>query len=157
MTNTIRRITHLIAVSGFMAVILPLPAQGYTSLRFDGPTTGERAPIIELVEVADSFYGTTSYGNGDVSPYESLIQIHFPDEAGRTWARRVMACESGGNPDAENPVSTASGLFQFLDSTWAWASEGAGFRNADVYDASTHVAVAAWLYYNVGPSQWSCK
>lgn len=36
---------------------------------------------------------------------------------------QVEACiikrESGGNPVAKNPRSTASGLYQFLDSTWA--------------------------------------
>lgn len=31
----------------------------------------------------------------------------------------VLARESGGNPTAQNPRSTASGLWQFLDSTWA--------------------------------------
>ncbi len=30
----------------------------------------------------------------------------------------VLRRESGGNPTAENPTSTASGLWQFLDSTW---------------------------------------
>lgn len=32
---------------------------------------------------------------------------------------RVLACESGGNPTAQNPRSSASGLWQILDSTWA--------------------------------------
>lgn len=32
---------------------------------------------------------------------------------------RVLACESGGNPTAQNPTSTASGLWQILDGTWA--------------------------------------
>jgi hypothetical protein len=30
----------------------------------------------------------------------------------------VITRESGGNPDAQNPDSTASGLFGFLDTTW---------------------------------------
>ncbi|MCW2900947.1 MAG: hypothetical protein JWO67_3212 [Streptosporangiaceae bacterium] len=30
----------------------------------------------------------------------------------------IIHCESGGNPAAQNPSSTASGLYQFLDSTW---------------------------------------
>lgn len=30
----------------------------------------------------------------------------------------IVQCESGGNPRAQNPHSTASGLFQDLDSTW---------------------------------------
>lgn len=31
----------------------------------------------------------------------------------------IAQCESGGNPRATNPSSTASGLYQFLDSSWA--------------------------------------
>ena len=31
---------------------------------------------------------------------------------------RIAECESGLNPGAKNPKSTATGLFQFLHSTW---------------------------------------
>jgi soluble lytic murein transglycosylase-like protein len=34
-------------------------------------------------------------------------------------AMRIAQIESGGNPRAQNPRSTAGGLYQFLDSTWA--------------------------------------
>jgi len=30
----------------------------------------------------------------------------------------IIACESGGDPKAKNPSSTASGLFQFINGTW---------------------------------------
>lgn len=30
----------------------------------------------------------------------------------------IIACESSGNAKAQNPVSSASGLFQFITSTW---------------------------------------
>ena len=43
----------------------------------------------------------------------------------------VIHCESVGDPLAYNPVSGASGLFQFIPSPWAWASEGAGFAGAE--------------------------
>lgn len=35
-----------------------------------------------------------------------------------SFLRCVIAHESRGNPNAENPTSTASGLFQFIDGTW---------------------------------------
>ncbi len=70
-----------------------------------------------------------------------------------------MACESNGDPKAYNPSSGASGLFQFIPSTWASASVSAGYSGADVFDGPTNIAVAAWLSAN-SPSpwqQWSCK
>lgn len=42
---------------------------------------------------------------------------HAPSAA-VSFLKCVMAHESHGNPRAENPRSTASGLFQFLDGTW---------------------------------------
>ena len=35
-----------------------------------------------------------------------------------SFLRCVIQHESRGNPRAENPSSTASGLFQFIDGTW---------------------------------------
>jgi hypothetical protein len=40
----------------------------------------------------------------------------------------VRAHESGGNYQAKNPRSTASGAYQFLDSTWRTMSARAGHR-----------------------------
>lgn len=41
----------------------------------------------------------------------------FADAAEPDWGP-IIACESGGNPKAKNPSSTASGLFQFINGTW---------------------------------------
>ena len=30
----------------------------------------------------------------------------------------IMMCESGGNPKAKNPTSSAKGLYQIIDGTW---------------------------------------
>lgn len=49
------------------------------------------------------------------------IQPSTPPPTGTSWdtfAACVIAHESGGNPTAANPTSSASGLFQDLDSTW---------------------------------------
>ena len=42
-------------------------------------------------------------------------------------AEAIKHCESGGRYDAQNPKSTASGAYQFLDGTWA---NYKGFRRA---------------------------
>ena len=69
-----------------------------------------------------------------------------------TWAERVAYCESRDNPLAVNPISNASGLFQFLPSTWS----GTPYAAASVFDPVANAQAAAWLYQRYGPSQWSC-
>jgi muramidase (phage lysozyme) len=72
-----------------------------------------------------------------------------------------MRCETGGtfDPTIENPRSTASGLFQFLDSTWRKARElvGAGqYARASHAPAPVQIAAAgAWLRATSW-SQWEC-
>ncbi len=36
----------------------------------------------------------------------------------------VIECESGGDPTLQNPVSSASGLYQFINSTWEYTWTG---------------------------------
>ena len=54
-----------------------------------------------------------------------------------------LACvrrhESGGNYQAKNPVSTASGAYQFLDGTWATMSARAGHSG---YGSARHAPPA---------------
>lgn len=73
-----------------------------------------------------------------------LVERYFP-EGLVDEALAIIQCESRGNPDAENPRSTATGLFQFLSSTWTWASAEAGWAGASRYDPEANTAVAAWL------------
>lgn len=79
-----------------------------------------------------------------VEPWRPLVQLYFPGDFVEQ-ALRVMRCESGGNPDAVHPGSDATGLFQFLASTWAFASVQAGFGGSSRFDAEANVAAAAWL------------
>lgn len=41
-----------------------------------------------------------------------------PAPVDSNYFARLMAAESGGNPNARNPRSTATGTFQFVDGTW---------------------------------------
>jgi muramidase (phage lysozyme) len=59
---------------------------------------------------------------------------------------------------AQNPVSTASGAYQFLNGTWRTVSARAGYAGyARAKDAPPYVqdAVAMWTLRNVGKSPWN--
>ena len=99
-----------------------------------------------------------------VEHWRPLVERYFPvDRVGE--AMQVMHCESRGNPDATNSTSDAAGLFQFLETTWAFASVNAGFGGASRYEPEANVAAAAWLVNHsitVGHPRgawghWSCQ
>jgi Transglycosylase SLT domain len=69
------------------------------------------------------------------------------------WAINVAYCESRYHPNSVNSTSGASGLFQFLPSTWGgtpWASQSP-------FDPVANAQAAAWLYSHYGPGRWQCK
>lgn len=71
--------------------------------------------------------------------------------------RRKAYCETGGtfDPYAKNPRSTASGLFQFLTSTWA----STPYASYSIWDPYANALAAAWMHSAaVGRGgEWSCK
>jgi hypothetical protein len=69
------------------------------------------------------------------------------------WAINVAYCESRYHPNSVNSDSGASGLFQFMPSTWGgtpWASQSP-------FDPVANAQAAAWLYSHYGPGRWSCQ
>ena len=89
---------------------------------------------------------------------EQFFAAELVDEA-----LAVIDCESHGDPLAENSISGAAGLFQFIPTTWAWASPAAGFLDASPFDPTANVGTAAWLVQRSidrGKSpwaHWSCR
>jgi hypothetical protein len=69
------------------------------------------------------------------------------------WAFNVAWCESRYHPNSVNSESGASGLFQFLPSTWAFTPQ----RALSPFDPVANSNAAAWLYARDGPSQWVCQ
>lgn len=53
-----------------------------------------------------------------VSEWADIVQKKTGDENLTNLVLSIMSRESGGWNDAKNPMSTASGLFQYLDSTF---------------------------------------
>jgi TolA-binding protein len=92
--------------------------------------------------------------SGGGSIQDIILTAFAPQGAGaQQWALRIAKCESGYNPNAVNRSSGASGLFQFMPSTWAhlpWAGQS-------VFDPVANAQAAAYYYQHSGPGPWSCK
>ncbi|MBI5869375.1 MAG: transglycosylase SLT domain-containing protein [Actinobacteria bacterium] len=63
---------------------------------------------------------------------------------------RVMICESGGDPNADNGV--CKGLFQFNPGTWA----GTPFGGQSIYDGHSQIQAAAWMWSQGRKGEWTC-
>lgn len=103
--------------------------------------------------------GSVDRGMGSgVEQWRSLVAAYFPSsEVERALC--IMSHESGGNPGAANPSSTAAGLFQFLKSTWDGmvpsSVSGGSYDSGQVFNPEANVRSAAWLLSAAGWSQWS--
>ncbi|HVR33388.1 MAG TPA: transglycosylase SLT domain-containing protein [Acidimicrobiia bacterium] len=99
--------------------------------------------------------------NDRVMALRPLVERHFAADLVLD-ALVIIQCESLGNPDAVNPYSGASGLFQFIPGTWAVASVQAGVGGSSVFDPEANIIAASWLaeYYRDRTGNpwrpWSC-
>jgi hypothetical protein len=85
------------------------------------------------------------------------VTAYFPtDQIKRALC--IIGYESGGDPGADNPRSTAAGLFQFLHRTWdsvPLSVTGGSYASGAVYDPEANVKAAAWLQRRYSWTQWS--
>lgn len=82
----------------------------------------------------------------------AAIESVFAGSPGLSWALRVAKCESTYNPLAVNRSSGASGLFQFMPSTW-----NAHFAGWNIWDPVAQAKAALVFYNNGWTSAWTCK
>ncbi|WP_223841290.1 LysM peptidoglycan-binding domain-containing protein [Kocuria sp. cx-116] len=70
----------------------------------------------------------------------------------------IKQCESGGDYQAVNASSGASGAYQFLTSTWqSMGATTAGYATAADAPAAVQDKAAAELMARSGASQWECS
>jgi len=93
-----------------------------------------------------------------------LVEIYFGPLGITDEALSVLGCESNGDPFALNPVSGASGLFQFLPSTWdRWNPRTPGWEGESMFHPEANIATARRLVdasLDEGQDtwwQWSCE
>ena len=130
--------------------------------QWDAPNLNEPEIVVDCGEFdeAGNFVGFIPCTFPEA--YRADVERYFP--ANRVeQALRVMDCESGGDPNAFNPRSGASGLMQHLQRYWDYRSTRAGWAGADIFNPTANIAVAAWLAQDgvdKGLSywhHWQCK
>jgi len=133
-----------------------------------GPDTTEPAPTTTAppTTTPTTITGEDEGGDWDFPPaverWRDLAERYFPSNRVEE-ALAILQCESLGDPEAYNPFSGASGLFQFLPSTWASTAPQAGFPDAGPFEPEANIATAAWLanrYQELGQyywQAWSCR
>lgn len=118
---------------------------------------GITVPILEYV-VADRDWGPAveQWRNEVVS---AIARYGGPAHEVSKFLR-VMKCESGGDPNAFNESSGASGLMQHLNNYFPWRAKMAGFEGASPFDPIANINVSAWLLYEHtagGWQHWVCQ
>lgn len=70
---------------------------------------------------------------------------------------RIALCESGNNPKAKNPGSSASGRFQFIRSSWNYYGKqlwGEKLAEKDVFSWDDNTELAIFVFNKNGTSDW---
>lgn len=117
-----------------------------------------RALDLPSVQAPSTVVVDLSIPTGEGAEGWRALVAHFFHPRDVDLAVRVISCESLGDPDAKNPRSTASGLFQHLASQWPPRAEAAGYPGVSVFDPVANVAAAAWLVYEGGGwSHWNAS
>lgn len=115
-----------------------------------------RAPVAEVRRVGTFVPAVAvSASDGDIPGIIRAAAARWG--ADETQLLRVAYCESRYNPNAYNASSGASGLFQFLASTWAANSVRAGYAGASVFDPVANANTAAYMFAAGQARQWQCK
>jgi hypothetical protein len=114
------------------------------------PVTTTTVPVAPVVAtpVAPTITTYPGYQPGADDPMTGLpldVQAHFACIRNR---------ESHGDPVAQNPSSTASGLYQFLDTSWIAYGGGQFAPRAWMATPQQQSQVAIWAYQQSGFSPW---
>ncbi len=116
--------------------------------------SGTRGTLRPVAPAAPASSASGGYPAGSI---RSLIVSVFTRIAGASQVATALCVawrESRFDPYANNPSSSAAGLFQWTASSWSVYSSRYGFGGASVYDAYANTAVAANAVADGGWGPW---
>lgn len=84
-----------------------------------------------------------------ICPTQQFVESYLLNRCGEDCLR-IARCESNLIYNAKNPNSSATGLYQYIKSTWDYVGGG------DIYDIELQTDYFI-KYYSKYPSWWECK
>ena len=97
-------------------------------------------------------YITAWYVEAPLSTEDKIRKVARELKIDEELFLRVAKCESGFKLDIKNPLSTASGVFQFLDSTFKSQSEKYGIEGEK--DSDIQIQLAGMMIRDGGLNHW---
>ncbi|HEU4321089.1 MAG TPA: transglycosylase SLT domain-containing protein [Acidimicrobiia bacterium] len=88
-----------------------------------------------------------------VERWRPLVEQYFPADEIDT-AMCIIEHESAGEPDADNPRSSATGLFQILAGHWG---DHYGFTEEEFTDPELNVRLARDIWDQLGWGGWTTR
>lgn len=82
---------------------------------------------------------------------QKIIEYSYTINLNPKTALNIAQCESNYDPTAKNPSSSASGVFQFIDSTWEHYCEG------DVFNEDDNIKCALDIMKERGYKDWNAS
>jgi muramidase (phage lysozyme) len=103
--------------------------------------------------------GRTDTGRDSVKSYSKEEVIKLINDYSQLYGispqtpLAIAKCESGYRYDAKNKSSTASGVYQWLSSSWKGQPDGKA--GVSVFNAEANVKAAVWLIAHGKTSAWN--
>lgn len=138
-----------------LAAALPLYALAKESEPRQEEQTVDSEKYIEILQAFQKELEQAKWDSLSVpEKIRSLAIKHGVDES---IALNIGCAESEFNSRAKNPNSTAGGVFQWLDSSWANYSKMYYGYVADKYDADTNIELSIFVLRDYGTRDWNAS